>query len=192
MKYRLQAVVVILTLIAASAPAADPSVVNKEPAEIRAKQMLAPAAAAQSLYTRAPVGNRFTLFNACRPVPLKLTPLPQDAGAPGVTAEAVRAAAAGRLRKAGIYEPDVTKTGPAYLLIDIKLSGRFYVVGIEYHKPLRDEYGHQGVAGTWSSLTVGAIGVGPGPSKPLELIGWLLDGFVREYLQANQTACAQD
>ena len=162
------------------------------PVALLAALLLAPAGAAQSLYTRAPVGNRFTLFNACRPVTLKLTPLPQDAGAPGVTAEAVRAAAAGRLRKAGIYEPDATKTGPAFLLIDIKLSGRVYVVGIEYHKPLRDEYGHRGVAGTWTSLTVGAIGVGPGPSEPLELIGWLLDGFVSEYLQANQTACAQD
>jgi len=150
--------------------------------------LLAPAIAGQdSSNWLERIGERFKLFNACRPMDLVVENLRDHAGDIGLTREALPAAAESRLRAARLYTDDSARADYAYLYVNVNVVGPAHNTSLEYNKSVTDEYGQSSTALTWRRFATGTHGGDAG--HILSVLSQNLDLFLAAYLRVNEESC---
>ena len=142
-----------------------------------------PAAAGPS-----PGVERFQLYNACRPMPLAVEGLGDDARKIGLAEEALRAVAESRLRAARLYTEALSSRADfSTLYVNVNVLGPAFSISVEYHKWVTDEFADGGLAITWDMDGPGTHGRDAG--YIVSLLSRYLDRFLAAYLRVNEGAC---
>lgn len=150
--------------------------------------LLAPAIAGQdSSNWPERFGERFKLFNACRPMKLVVEGLNDDAGDIGLTEEALQAAAESRLRAGLLYTNDSARAGYSYLYLNVNVFRGAYSTSLGYYKSVTDEFGNLGSAQSWHTGVTGTHGGDAG--YIVSGLSLQLDGFRAAYLRVNEESC---
>ncbi|MCY4585704.1 MAG: hypothetical protein OXB98_06650 [Bryobacterales bacterium] len=107
-------------------------------------------------------------------------------GMDALTAAAVRTAAEGRLREAGLLAP----SSPHRVYAAVSMNGPSLSVYVHFRKQLHDALtGRNGRAVTWSRLSSGHNTVSA--RHALAILGNHLDAFIKDYRRINQDACGE-
>ncbi len=172
------------------------------------------AAAAQG---PEPTRDRFALFSGCQPIPVDVF-VTNIGGPAGITNESVERMATNRLQAAGIHAPAGTPSGSTLQLSVFVSAQRLsasavvtvYVIRLRLLKLVYDHQSDPRTGGaerlaadslgavqewlnwapTWETPQQGIgfyLGRAGGPVT--NLVGSMLDEFVREYLRVNTEAC---
>ena len=150
--------------------------------------LLAPAIAGQDSSNWLELfGERFRLFNACRPMQLVVEDLSDDAGEIGLRREALQAAAESRLRAGRLYTDDSARADYSYLYLNVNVGGRAYSISLEYYKSTTDEFGQSSTAPTWRRSGTGTHGGNAG--YIVSGLSQYLDTFLAAYLRVNEESC---
>ena len=149
--------------------------------------------------------SRFNLYNACRPMGLRVWASPgsrapaDDASESAISRwledhqrfnDRFRVAAESRLRAARLYADlsDDAKTNGTFLYIAVSVAGPAMCLRVEYVKRLRDPLsGETFPAGTWMESSTGTHSGDDG--FIVQSVSELLDKFLVEYLRVNEEAC---
>ena len=140
---------------------------------------------------------RFHLFNACRPMGLRISHrLESMLTAIAPFLGSLQAAAKNRLRAVGLYSRDLAKTGGASLYVYINAAGdgaggdvtiTAYNISVSYRKVVFDEFGNPGSAATRVTGITGTPG--KDADYMVSSLSQLLDEFLAAYLLVNEEAC---
>ena len=133
---------------------------------------------------------RFQLFNECAPIDLLVEGLPDDAAGIDLTKQRIQTLAESRLRAARLY--DAAARYHLYVRVGVLVSnnrrGGAFSVEVSYRKLLYDSVSDEyGIAQTWESTAYGMHS--RDADYILQAVSEHLDGFVLEYLRANEAAC---
>ena len=149
--------------------------------------LLVPIAVAATVHGAAAqtAGERFQLFNDCRPMYLLVESLDSNELELGLTEQRLQAAAESRLRGARLYS---STRGAPYLYVNINTFSVAFSVRLEYNKLLFDAASVSSYpATTWN---VGSTGThGRSAEYIVSSLSGLLDQFLTEYLRVNEDAC---
>ena len=146
---------------------------------------------------------RFNLYNACRPMGLRVWASPGSRAPDDDASEISRwlgdhrrfndrfhVAAESRLRAARLYADlsNDAETHGAFLYIGVNVVGPAMCLRVEYVKRLKDPVsGETFPAGTWMESSTGTYGGDDG--FIVQSVSELLDKFLVEYLRVNEEAC---
>ena len=128
----------------------------------------------------------FKLFTNCEAFNLRVGGLHPIADDIGLSRDSLVATAEGRLKDAGLYDPEAV----TYLLINVNFANEAFDLIVALKKHLLDEYsGERRPATTWAT---GAAGTHGGtPDGILASIDESLDKFLAEFQAVNEHACNQ-
>ena len=128
----------------------------------------------------------FKLFTNCEAFNLRVGGLHPIADDVGLSRDSLVATAEGRLKDAGLYDPEAA----TYLFINVNFTNEAFDLILALKKHLLDEYsGERRPATTWAT---GAAGTHGGtPDGILASIDESLDKFLAEFQAVNEHACNQ-
>ena len=160
--------------------------------------------AAAALFLAAPASaeevsgvDRFMLWNACKPMPLLVNPLRQDAADIGLAKDTIETTVRSRLRGARLYDAGGLAASVSmaagrlgYLYVNVTVVRRAFSAHIGYHKVVSDPASEQiYTTETWST---GAVGVHGGDAGyVLSSVSRGADKFIDEYLRVNAESCGR-
>ena len=128
----------------------------------------------------------FKLFTNCEAFNLRVGGLHPIADDIGLSRDSLVATAEGRLKDAGLYDPEAA----TYLFINVNFANEAFDLIVALKKHLLDEYsGERRPATTWAT---GAAGTHGGtPDGILASIDEAMDKFLAEFQAVNEHACNQ-
>ena len=128
----------------------------------------------------------FKLFTNCEAINLRVGGLHPIADDINLSRESLVATAEGRLKDAGLYNPEAA----TYLFVNVNLTSEAFDLIMALKKHLLDEYsGERRPATTWAT---GATGTHGGTSDDiLASIDESMGKFLAEFQAVNQPACTQ-
>ena len=137
------------------------------------------------------IQDRFELFAGCSPVGVTVEKLSDDGKKIGLTVGDLQAAIESRLRAARIY--NANKPAVPYLRIVVVVQGPSFAATVSFRKLLVDQTHTQlpGPATTWVGGYVGTHGSRGHEAGHfiLSSLSQVMDRFIAEYLEINDSAC---
>ena len=130
-------------------------------------------------------GDRFRLFNECRPMKIIVEDLSAGAAEIDLTEAAIQAAVESRLRSARLYDADARP----YLYVNVNVVGMAFAIDLQYRKVVYDPAtAVSNTTMTWESGSAGTHGR-DGAAFILSGIAGHMDQFLVAYLRVNESAC---
>jgi len=135
----------------------------------------------------APSGERFQLWNDCRPVVVVVGLDEETTTSTSIEKDSVAVAVRSRMREALLYTEDPFEARGSVLEVTVNVTARSSSILVRFHKFMRDGYlGEWGHANTW---IVGADGIQSDPASIRYAVMAAMDQFVDAYLSVNEDAC---
>lgn len=138
--------------------------------------------------------SRFQLFNACRPVMVRISSMD-----PNIRRhlDSLRPMVESRLQSARLYTENPVESRNSFLdvrvtMIGLAGFGPAYIIDFQYKKFVTDEYGESFHAATWPARRFRSGHGTYGNTAYIHIkssLASFLDLFLAEYLRVNESAC---
>ena len=129
------------------------------------------------------------LYANCERMDIVVEQMTDDAGEIGLQRSAIRNALEERIRAAGIYH-NLGPAGRQFISAGVMVVGSAFHIELALHRYVEDAgFGISGTVTVWSTGTTGTHG--RNPTYIVGSLSRLIDGFIVDYLRANELACAK-